>query len=119
MHNGHNPQWLFVWRVGDKVVVLVRESQWPSGEIGAAIASMRKWYQSLNGVQNIGNHVVSGGGAILGDEISNLRKVVLYFRVKIVPGHCRLACRAALRARKRAFISSPLMGFTLPLLRSS
>jgi hypothetical protein len=76
---------------------------------------MRKRHQSFDGVQNIGNRIVSGGGTILGDEVPNFRKVVFYLRVKIVPGHCCSACRAALRARKRALISSPPMGFTRPL----
>ena len=70
---------------------------------------MRKGHQSFNGVQNIGNHLVCGGGAILGDEVPNFGKVILDFRVKIVPGHQCSTCRAALRARKRAFISSPLI----------
>jgi len=119
MNNGHNPLWLFVWRVGDKVIVLVRESQRPCGEIGTAVASMRKGRQNFNGVQNIDNRLVCGGWAILGDEVPNFGKVILDFRVKIVPGDQCATCRAALRARKRSFISSPLMGFTLPLFRSS
>jgi hypothetical protein len=37
---------------------------------------MRKGRERFNGVQNVGNHIVGGGGAVLGDEVPNFRKVV-------------------------------------------
>jgi hypothetical protein len=48
MNNGHNPQWVFVRRVGDRVIVLVCEPQGPPGQIGAAVALMRKGHKGFN-----------------------------------------------------------------------
>ena len=48
MNNGHNPQRVFVRRVGDRVIVLVCEPQGPPGQIGAAVALMRKGHKGFN-----------------------------------------------------------------------
>jgi hypothetical protein len=41
--------------------------------------------------QDIGSHLVGGGGAVPGDEVPDFRKVVFYFWVKVVPGQNALA----------------------------
>jgi hypothetical protein len=59
----------------------------------------------------IGKPSVGGIEIICANELSNLVKVRAGFRVKIVSGHQL--------SRKYATTSSPGMGFTLPVFRSS
>jgi hypothetical protein len=57
---------------------------------------------------------------IVGDEIPNLIKVPRRFRMEVVAAHEPYGDRRlALFSRKRAMTSSPGMGFTLPLSKSS
>ncbi len=95
---------------------------------GRFMALVWERQQLIEGGQNICDH--SAGGVEVGIQISlgnkfpNLVKIKGSFRVEIVAGHLsRLEPdwerRAALFSRKRAKTSSPGMGFTLPLFKSS
>lgn len=84
--------------------------------------------QLIEGGQNTCNRPVGSVEAVPGNELPNLVKIEGGFRVEIVTGHLpRLVARlepvrerrAALFSRKRAMTSSPGMGFTLPLFKSS
>jgi len=67
-----------------------------------------------------GNHPVGSVKIILSNEIPNLIEIDGGFRVEIVSAH-EPGCerRATLFSRKRAITSSPVIGFTLPLFKSS
>ena len=74
--------------------------------------------------QNIYDESVGDVEVSLGNKFPDLIKIEGGFRAKIVAGHLsRLEPgwerRAALFSRKRAMTSSPGMGFTLPLFKSS
>jgi len=63
---------------------------------------------------------LSAASKLSGDKIPNLRKVKCSFRMEIVACHePRVDLRLALFSRKRATTSSPGIGFTLPLFKSS
>jgi hypothetical protein len=79
--------------------------------------------QLIESGQNIYDYSVGGVEVSLGNKFPDLIKIE-GFRVKIVARHLsRLEPgwerRAALFSRKRAMTSSPGMGFTLPLFKSS
>jgi hypothetical protein len=80
---------------------------------------MRERHQNVNRAQNILDHPIGGIEVVRRNEFPNFVKINLGLGVKIVPGHEGSARRATLFARRRSITSSPLMGFTLPLLRSS
>lgn len=80
---------------------------------------MWKRHQSFNGADDFLYNPVCGIEVINRDEFPNLVKINRGFRMKTIGDQKIPARREALFARKRAFTSSPLMSFTLPLSRSS
>src|SRR6266496_2601169 len=100
------------------------EPQGPRGEVWAFMALVGERHQLIEGGQNICNHTVGGVEVGLANEFPNLVKIEGGLRVEIVTGHLpRLEPgwerRAALFSRKRVITSSPGIGFTLPLFKSS
>ena len=75
--------------------------------------------QGLDGSFNLYHHAVGGIKVVLGYKLPNGIEVNLSFGVKLIPDHRCSARRAALLARSRANTSSPEIGFTAPLSKSS
>ena len=76
-------------------------------------------YKGFNGCLDCIDHPVSGLKVVVGYEFPTSGKVNFGFRMQILAGHACSARRAALLARSLAKTSSPGIGFTLPLSRSS
>ena len=84
MDHGHNPQRLFIRCVGNQVIPFVRETQRALCQVRTAIASMGKRNQLFDGLQNIRNHPVGGGGVVVRDELPNVLQIEKGCRVKVV-----------------------------------
>ena len=84
MHDGDDPEWLFVRRVCDQVIPHADEAQWTVCEIGSAVAAMRERNQTFESTVNPGYHAVRGGHVIVGDVIPNLIEIDFRFRVEII-----------------------------------
>jgi len=82
------------------------------------VALTGKWNQGADGVKALSYYPVGGVPVVLCNVATNV-EVDLGFRVKRVSAHAGRLRSASVFARRRAKASSPSMGFTLPLLRSS
>src|ERR1022692_997409 len=83
VQGGDNPQWFFLWRVGDQIIADQGKPQGSRGEVRAFIAPVRKGSQSIDGGQNLPDHPVNGIKIIRRDESPNLVEIVDGSGVKI------------------------------------
>ena len=83
MHDGDNPQGLFLRRVGNQIFSHHDEAQGPSGKVRALVAHIGKRHQGANGGKNFRNHPVGGVEVISANELPNFGKVETGFRVEV------------------------------------
>jgi hypothetical protein len=114
----YDPQRLLLRRISDHIFTHQFEPKWARSEVWPSIPLMWKRHEKLNSMQNIFGRLVRGIEVISRDVLPNLVKVNRGFGMKTIPDQEIPARRESLFARKRAFTSSPLMSFTLPLSRS-
>src|ERR1022692_2436391 len=123
MQDGDYQQGRFIGGIGDEVLSDGAEPQGPTTQIGAFVPLVGKWHQSTDGGQNLFAYSHGSERIVLGDVLPNTGNVLCCFRVKpkasidIHWGAC--LSRSSSRRRRDSKNSSPSMGFTLPLLRSS
>src|SRR5437899_807981 len=110
---------LLVWCVGNEVLVARDvESQWSGGQIGTSVSDVRRGCQRAEDSVYVGEYAVSGVDVILRDVRPNLVELGERIGMKSVAAHPPDR-RRSLFSRSFLKASSPSIGFTLPLLRSS
>lgn len=117
MEDRHNPERALVRCVGDEVVPQQVESQRTRGQVRAAVPDVWRPGECTEGVEDLAE-AVGSVDAVFSDVFSNLVDVREGFRVESVTAHAPER-RCVLFSRSRWNASSPLIGFTRPLLRSS
>ena len=83
VHHCHNPQRLFLRRVGYHVVTNNGEPQGPRGELRASVALMRKQHKAANGAQYVLADMASRRRIVFCDKFSNLGDVLRGEGVKV------------------------------------
>ena len=119
MQDGNDPYRVFVGRVGNEVIVNADETQRAGCQIRTAVAPVMEGNKTADNIENIRYRPIGGVNIVLGYLIPNLIEVGKRFRVESVPAHAGPVRRSSLFSRRRAKASSPSMGFTRPLFRSS
>lgn len=121
VHNRYNPQWLFVRRIGNQILVNRNEAQRARGQIRTSMALTRKWHESANAIKQVLSNTPSGLRAIACDISPNFRDVFGRegMKVESLRHGYGFFNKSSSRWRRLSKNASPSTGFTLPLFRSS
>jgi hypothetical protein len=87
VHNGHNPQGLFVGHVGNHIFPHQLETQRTRGQVRAAVALVGSMHQGTDGIKDLRNHPVGGIWIVGCDILADLVDVDVRFRVESVTAH--------------------------------
>ncbi len=119
MENGENPKRSLVRRVGDQIhTAHDMESQRARGQIGAAVPDVRRSGERSQSGKDIGDDTVGGVYVAVRNVFPNFSDIGERFGMESVTAHAPER-RCALFSRSLRNASSPSIGFTRPLLRSS
>ena len=120
MNYGHHPQRHLIRCVHNQVFPYENESQRPRTKIRAAVTLVRKIDKPANDVKYFVHDAVGRVRVILRDVTADLVEISEGFRMERVPAAYaeRLPCAWVFTFRREK-ASSPSIGFTPPLFRSS
>ncbi len=72
---GQNEEWFFIRRIGDQKIPYGMEAQWPGGQIGAAVAHVRKRNEGANSVVDFLDNAACCIGIVGSDVFPNFGQV--------------------------------------------
>ena len=85
MHHGDNPQWFFVWRIGNQVFAGQKETQGSSREVRAPVTRVGKGHYASNGGENLFADSARGKRTILRNVLPDFGDVLRRKRMKGEP----------------------------------
>jgi len=68
---GQNKEWFFIRRIGDQKIPYGMEAQWPGGQIGAAVAHVRKGNEGANSIVDFLDNAARCAGIVGSDVFPN------------------------------------------------
>jgi hypothetical protein len=101
-----------------EIVVHAPETQRTRSQVTASMTLVGSLNKILNCCEDLVAYAINRVDAVLSDEVPDLVEVDFGFWMKPEFGHSRAARRSSLFRRRRSNTSSPLIGFTSPVLIS-
>jgi hypothetical protein len=75
VHDGDHPKRFFIRGISDQVIPRPLETRWAAGKVGAPLSLMQERHKTVEGISDIRNHAISGGGILVGDVFPDLGKI--------------------------------------------